>query len=202
MPKRSLPAFILLLLSLIIAACQPIGPDLRPATATPTKSATPTRTSTPLPPTLTPTATEYPYESCYWNWATQPLPELSAQVQAAMEAAGLKGVTATAEAFGENCFNAKGEVVRFATMETDFRITVQIVSLNDREALGTLLEKILVVLDGFPTETTPGPQPGYVGVTFQSGKDELRLWFLVEEGESARALGLRGAALLDKLQNR
>ena len=159
---------------------------------------------TPATPTTTPTptATEVPYESCSWNWATQPLPELSAQVQTAMETAGLKGITAAAEAYGENCINAKGEVARFATMETDFRITVKVASLKGRDALGTLLEEILVVLDGFPTGTTPGPQPGYVGVTFRAEKDELRLWFLVKEGESARALGLRGAALLDMLEKR
>ncbi|KAF0107412.1 MAG: hypothetical protein FD146_1890 [Anaerolineaceae bacterium] len=153
------------------------------------------------PATATPAPTEYPYEQCGWNWATEPLPELSAQVQAALESAGLTGVTAVAEAYGENCITASGEVARFAAMETDFRITVQAASLDDREALGTLLEKILVVLDGFPTETTPGPNPGYVGVTFQFGDDSLRLWFPIIDGESARALGLRGAALLDRLQN-
>jgi ABC-type glycerol-3-phosphate transport system substrate-binding protein len=167
-----------------------------------TVTVAPTPTSTSLPAIHTPTATEVPYESCSWNWATQPLPELSVQVQAAMEAAGLTGITATAEAYGENCLNAKDEVVRFAAMETDFRITIKIASLNDREALGTLLENILLVLDGFPTATTPGPQPGYVGVAFQAKDEELRLWFLVEDGESARALGLRGAALLDKLLKR
>ncbi|MBE3065864.1 MAG: hypothetical protein IMZ73_00320 [Chloroflexi bacterium] len=64
------------------------------------------------------------------------------------------------------------------------------------------MEKILVTLDGFPSESRPGPNAGYIGVTFQAGDEELRLWFPVADGESARALGLRGAALLDKLQNR
>jgi hypothetical protein len=191
MKKRFLP-FLLVLCLITIFACNLPRPDIDPAT--------PTNTATPLLPTLTPTATEVPYEQCAWNWATKSLPELSAQVQSAMEAAGLTGVTAVAEAYGENCITASGEVARFAAMETDFRITIQVDALDNREALGTLLEKILVTLDGFPTETTPGPNPGYVGVTFQSGDDSLRLWFPIIEGESARALGLRGAALLDKLQ--
>ncbi len=141
------------------------------------------------------------YTQCAWVWDTQALPELSAEVQSALEAAGLTGVTASAEVYGEDCITASGEVDHFAAMETDFRITVQAASLNDREALGTSLEQILVVLDAFPPESTPGPQSGYVGVTFQAGSDELRLWFTADEGKSARALGLHGAALLDKLQN-
>jgi hypothetical protein len=191
MKKATTPLLAFLACLTLVMACnmpRPVfAPDPKPATSTPTAT-----------PTTTPT--EYPYEQCGWQWATQSLPELSAQVQAALESAGLTGVTAVAEAYGENCLNAEGKVARFAAMETDFRITIQVDALDDREALGTLLEKILVVLDGFPTETTPGPNPGYVGVTFQSGDDSLHLWFPIIEGESARALGLRGAALLDKLQ--
>ncbi len=193
MQKRLLPILLLLCLTILLA-CNLPRPNLEPAPVT--------KTSTPFPPALTPTATEYPYEQCGWNWATQPLPDLSAQVQSAMEAAGLKDVTAIAEAYGEDCLDANGNPVRFAAMETDFRITVQVALLTDRESLGNLLEQILVVLDQFPASVTPGPQAGYVGVTFQSKDDELRLWFLMEDGESARALGLRGAALLDKLQNK
>ena len=61
---------------------------------------------------------------------------------------------------------------------------------------------LALLVYAFVTSVTPGPNNGYVGVTFQTKDDELRLWFLVEDGESARALGLRGAALLDKLQNK
>lgn len=193
MRRRLLPLFLLLCLT-ILPACNLPRLDLG--------LVTPTFTSTPLPPTYTPTATEYPYEQCGWNWATKPLPDLSGQVQFAMEAAGLKDVTATAEAYGEDCLDANGKPVRFAAMETDFRLTAQVPSLTDLESLGRLLEQILVVLDQFPPGVTPGPKSGYVGVTFQAKDDELHLWFLVQDGESARALGLHGAALMDKLQNK
>lgn len=177
---------LILLLTILLAACNLLRttPDLGSAPVTETPSA------------------EAGYTECAWNWAAQPLPDLSAEVHSALEAAGLTGVTASAEAYGENCITGTGVVDRFAAMETDFRLTVQVASLNDRAALGTLLEKILVTLDGFPSESTPGPNAGYIGVTFQAGDEELRLWFPVADGESARALGLRGAALLDKLQNR
>jgi hypothetical protein len=193
MQKRFLPLLLVGCLTIILACNLP----------RPNPESTPhSNTVTPLLPTLTPTATEYPYEQCGWNWATEPLPELSAQVQSAMDAAGLKNITATAEAYGENCITDEGVVDHFSAMETDFRVTAQVSSLTDRESLGNLLEQILIVLDQFPASVTPGPNNGYVGVTFQTKDDELRLWFLVEDGESARALGLRGAALLDKLQNK
>ena len=139
-------------------------------------------------------------QNCYFNWATQPLPELTAQVQAAINAAGLTGIIATAEAYGENCYDYQTDKpVSFTAMETDFRLSVPMDTLNDYEKLGNLLEKILTVLDGFPTEMTPGLQPGYVGVTFFSEIDELHVWFHIEDGESARALGLHGTALFEEL---
>jgi hypothetical protein len=60
----------------------------------------------------------------------------------------------------------------------------------------------LTVLDGFTSKTTQATQPGYVGITFRTGNEELRLWFLVEDGKSARASGLHGAALLEELQSK
>jgi hypothetical protein len=176
---------LILLLTIFLAACNLtyITPDLgsAPVTATP--------------------GTQAGFTECAWTWDTQPLPDLSADLQSALETAGLTGVTASAEAYGENCITGTGIVDHFTAMETDFRITVQVASLNDRQALGTLLEKILGTLDGFPPESTPGPNAGYIGVTFVVGNEELWLWFPVADGESARALGLGGAALLDKLQN-
>jgi hypothetical protein len=142
-------------------------------------------------------------QPCFFNWDAQSLPDLSAQVQAGMEAAGLRNVTVRAEAYGESCYDSQtNEPVSFGAMETDFHITVKVADLADKDNLGNSLEKILVVLDKFPTGTTPGPQPGYIGISFRTGSDELNLWFIVTEGKSAREDGLLGAALLDKLLNR
>lgn len=160
-------------------------PDLQPAA---TKTASPTPTAT------------IAYEQCYFNWATQPLPELSAQVQAALDAAGLTDVTARAEAYGENCYDSQtNEVAYFAAMETDFRVTIKVPDLKDTESLGNLLEKVLIVLDDFPTDKTPGPQPGYIGVTFQAGNEVLNMWFKVSQGIQARRQGYDDAALLQEL---
>ena len=158
---------------------------------------------TDAPPTETPTPTgEAGYTQCAWSWATQSLPDLTAEIQTAMEAAGLTGITARAEAYGENCITANGAVDHFATMETDFRIRVEVPDLNDTAVLGDLLERILIVLDAYPPGIAPGPNAGYVGITYVSGTTESNLWFTVYEGESARALGLHGADLYNELYNR
>jgi len=138
---------------------------------------------------------------CSLNWAIQSLPELSSRVQSAMETARLPNVRIIAEAYGENCLDAQtNQAVSFTTMETDYRVTAQVQDLTAREQMGNLLESILVVIDGFPTGTTPGSLPGYIGVTFQAGDDEVHLWFPRTNGVSARTQGLHGAALLEKLQ--
>jgi hypothetical protein len=154
--------------------------------------------------TPTPVASDTPgTQPCYFNWATQPLPDLTSRVQAAMQAAGLTGIHARVEAYGENCYDAlTNQAVSFATLETDFSVTVDVTDLKNMELLGNTLERILVVLDDFPTGTVPGPQPGYIGVVFQKGNEDLRLWFLVTQGREARDNGLHGAGLLDQLQTR
>lgn len=127
---------------------------------------------------------------------------MSLELQSALEAAGLQGVSGTAEAYGENCIVASGEVDHFAAMETDFRIRAEVPSLADTAALGDLLERILAVLDTFPPGSTPGPQPGYIGVRFTQDSQEFYLWFTVSAAKTARERGLHGAALLEELQKK
>jgi len=183
-------AVSLLTIFLLLTACSLLPPGLR-LPESPTPSPTPTSTMTPG------------YTDCGWNWATQNLPELSAEIQAAMEAAGLTGVTARAEAYGENCFDPQTSEVRFfAARETDFKVSIEVESLEDRPRLGELAEQVLIVLDGFPPGAMPGSNPGYIGIRFLDGSEELNLWFTVTDGEAARALGLHGAELLDELVNR
>ncbi len=174
---------LLVLMTFFLAACSLARPKLAPAAQA-------------LPPTET-----VRYQDCYFNWATKPLPEVSDKVQEAMEKAGLSEVRAFAEAYGENCFDSRtNEVAYFATMETDFRFSAAVPDLADTKALGTLLERMLVVLDQFPPDTFPGPNLGTVGIRFTSQGQELNVWFHVDDGKTAREQGLHGAELLDRLQ--
>jgi hypothetical protein len=115
------------------------------------------------------------------------------------DSAGLTGVTATVEAFGENCIIGTVDVDHFATMETDFHFRMDVPELANTAALGALLERILVMLDTFPPGTAPGPRPGDIGVRFVHGAQEFILWFTVTSSKSARARGLHAAELFMEL---
>ncbi len=181
----------LLFLALILSACSlPYA-----GVGVPTFTAAFTPSPTELPPVT--------QQSCYFNWSTHSLPDLTKQVQAALDAAGLDNVTGIAEAFGEDCYGYQNnESLGFTAMETDYRFSVKVRDLKDAEALGNLVEQILKVVEQFPTETTPGPKPGYVGIAFLSGEQDLRLWFLLEDARAALEKGLHGADLLEAVQKK
>ncbi len=165
-------------------------------------SARPTPQRSPLTPIL-PTGTPATSLQCVWTWATQPLPDISKRLQSAVEKSGLKGITASAEAYGENCTDtATNRLAYFAAMETDFKLVVEVDDLGEKEQLGKTLERILAVLDEFTPGAVPGPQRGSVGVTFSSGEDSLRLWFTLQNAKNARESGLHGAGLLEQLMKK
>jgi hypothetical protein len=142
-------------------------------------------------------------QNCFYAWATQPLPDLTEKVQSAINAAGLKDVSATALAYGENCVDPRTNQPRgFTIMETDFHISAKVADLTKINNLGGLLEKILAVLDAFPPGKIPGPQPGTIAISFQSGKAEAHLSFTISAGKSARLLGLHGEELFEKLKEK
>ena len=176
MRKALIAIFTLILLS----ACNLPRRSVNPATVAP----------------ATDTPTDMP---CYFNWDTRPLPDLTGQVQAAIASAGLKGVTVVAEAYGESCYDSRtNQPVGFGAMETDFRFTANVTSLEDKDDLGNLLEKIMVILDKFTDGSIQIAPPGYVNVTFQSRDQAIYLSFQVENGKAAREKGLHGAALLEQ----
>jgi len=179
------------LLGICLMSCRGAG-----RTATPTVGRTPTAAIMPAP-TLTPTL--FPSDACLWDWGTRPLPELSAQVQAALAAAGVADATVSAVAYGEDCIDPQtGDVKGFALLETDFYFTLSVSSLAV-EPLGNLAERVLAVLDSFPPEDIPGVQPGYVAMDFISGEERYHLWFEITLWREARQAGLHGAALLEAL---
>ena len=85
---------------------------------------------TPLPSPV-PTTDPSDYTQCGWKWNTRPLPDLTDEVQAGLDAAGIQGATAIVYAFGEDCFDPQtGTVLRFATLETDIDITLEVANLG------------------------------------------------------------------------
>lgn len=170
-----------ILLLFVLTACNLPGLD----------TASPRGTETPVP--------DDSSSECGFVWAREPLEDLSQKFNQALKEAQPQA-NGYAEAYGENCIDSQGELVRFLAMETDFHVSLKVKDLRDKQANGKLIEQILGVVSKFPAAETPGPQPGYVGVTFESGGEEIRLWFTQLEAQTAIESGLRGEELFDALQ--
>lgn len=155
-------------------------------------------TQNPSTPVITPT-TEGP---CAFVEGRQTLQGISKQLLDRLTSAALPVESARAEAYGENCSNADGSVARFAARETDFYVTLTVTDLTDETALGNLLEQTLAVIDQFPADQTPGPNPGYVGITFKAGEQVQNLWFMQSRVSELRTQGLKGAELYRALMGR
>ena len=156
-----------------------------------------------LPPSLTirPTAKITPtptYAPCAYVAGSKDAPKLTATFTEKLKAAGLPIETVRAEAYGENCITADNTIVSFGQREIDFYVTLNVIDMKDYAGLGSQLEKIFVAIDELP-ETETGPNPGYVGVTFQSGTQVKNLWFLLTDANALRKNGTKGADLYKAL---
>jgi hypothetical protein len=145
----------------------------------------------------TPTTAESP---CAFVEGRKTLEDISKQLLDKLTSVGLPVENARAEAYGENCIAEDGSVVHFAARETDFYVTLTVANLTDDSSLGSLLEQTLTVIDQFPADQTPGPNPGYVGITFKVGEQEQHLWFMQTQINDLRAQGLKGADLYRALK--
>lgn len=136
---------------------------------------------------------------CGFIWANEALPELSDRFEQALQNA-IPGAQGRAQAYGENCVSETGEIINFLAMETDFFVTLKVENLDDKQALGILIQTTMEVLAEFPTDETPGPLPGYVGINFETEHDTLRIWVMSTKIEEALDNGLQGEELLNFLR--
>ena len=148
------------------------------------------------PPTPT---TENP---CAFVEGRKTLEDISKQLLDKLTSAGLPVENARAEAYGENCIAENGSIESFSARENDFYVTLTAANLTDETALGNLLEQTLAVIDQFPTDQTPGPNPGYVGITFKAGDQVQNLWFMQTQMNNLRAQWLKGADLYRSLKGK
>lgn len=138
---------------------------------------------------------------CAFIWASQSLPEESRQIEQLLNQAGIEDVRVVVEAFGENCVTAKGQIVRFAVMQTDIRLFINVQSLSDQTELGNLTRNLLKIITAIPITDLPGSQPGYIGIQFISEQEQvLNLWFRRDVAEELLQAGVEGEELLQKLQ--
>jgi hypothetical protein len=147
---------------------------------------------------LTPTGES---TSCWYAWATQPLPEVTDSLEKYLLEAGYPNVEVVAEAFGENCVLPDGSVARFLTMYTDIRITLKVDQLENDRYLAEQAETFLRLILDYPPDKLPGSLEGYLGINFEDPQGNTEhLWFKRLAGKEGLDKGLRGEELLEYLR--
>lgn len=152
----------LLFLTFILGACSTGVASPRALPAHPP-------TDTPHPPTSTATA-DVSTTQCGYQWTYEDLPELTTQLDQTVKSL-IPNSTSRATAFGENCIDSNGQVVRFLAMETDFHVTVSVEALDDYETFGNWIAQVMQVVNGLPPDLVQGSQPGFI--EFRLEKDVM-----------------------------
>ena len=119
-------------------------------------------------------------QNCGYQWAYQDLPELSSSFQQSLQALQPEA-QGNAYIFGENCILSDGSIGAFLARETDFNITLRVSDLEDEEALGEWIVKVMQLITGIPPEQIVGPAPGRVFIVFQSGNDQKAINFGIDQ---------------------
>lgn len=174
--------FTLLLLTFILGACSA-------GVSTPQALPAQIPTDTSPPPTQDTSAAQ-----CGYQWATQDLPDLTAQFDAMIQTL-IPNSSSRATAYGENCVGNDGQIVRFLAMETDFHVLAMVETLDDYETFGNWIYDVMQVVDGFPPEDLAGPQPGFVEFRFEKSISESIGFRVPIQGYNETAGGKSGEEL-------
>ncbi len=142
-------------------------------------------------------------QSCAYVWSSQPLLDISKQLQISFNAVGLAKIKVLAEAYGEVCLNtetnAAGDLI---VLHTDFNLDIPVDSIQDEEKMGQLLYSSLNILSRQNASTLPGKRMGYVIAKFHSAdQQEINFRFPLETGVKTIEKGLRGVELYQALKN-
>ena len=149
------------------------------------------------------TLTDATLVQCAYVRASEPLPDLSEELQAMVHEAGLKEVRVHAEAFGEKCITPDGSSGPLLIKQTDVRFAVRVVSIRDPNEMTQQVKEIIRFLSGFSAEKFPGPVPGNIAVAFQDDHgDAFNLWFNNELAQEALQQELEGEAFVEALKHR
>jgi hypothetical protein len=147
-------------------------------------------------------------QACSRLWYKVPRPELAAQLQAALEGAGIAGATVSAEAAGERCYNEETGEVRGPGITNRVHARVPVDDVSDAEALGTLAATmadvaIPVLVDAaddiVTSDLTTASRPADVSVSFVSPDERRDFKTRLPDLQAAREQGLTGAALIEAL---
>jgi len=167
-------ACIALILIVVLSACTP-----NPLAAGPTETPTP----------------DLSYTNCGWQWAYERRDDITARWQDELDKLGLPIINdgTFARAFGENCLGPNGEIIRFATMEIDFTVALNVLDFDDLNERAKLVEPIIrLVIDSFPPSSLSAPNKGLVEFHFISSMQDGWARIRIDAAERVFAEGKTG----------
>ena len=194
------------LLSLILCtACTTVAKMDTAIEATTTKAPTATVNSDDLgitqrapPPTQTQGDGVPP--ACGYAWGSKPLPELTQQWQEAITNMQVNSLNTYAQAYGENCIDAKGNVMGFSPMRTEFYTTILIDNHVDAEAMSGLVKQVFAALETIPPQKRAGAE--YIAyISFKADEWKRSTWFTIHSIKDALERGLTGEEFLASLEH-
>ena len=186
---KQLLAAMLIVLGFGAISCVPSLP-LASRTAPPPTSLPPDTLTEYVPSPLPVTPT---YEGCAYVWGSQDMPELSRKLNASLQKISMD-LNGLAYAYGENCVYGDGRST-FSAMETDFRVGVKVKAVQDEEALGNWIYRVMQVILALPPDQLKGPQAGRVDFDFKQ-PDPAEIFVTVPIDKYRQEAGnLKGAAL-------
>jgi len=120
---------------------------------------------------------------CGYQWATQPLPDVTAELQQRLEKQNTLAAEVNAAAYGENCVLADGTIARFLAKQTDLYFKVPVADMEDTQNLGELAEGIILFVEDIPADLLVGPNEGYIQINYSSAFGQMAsLWFQPSTG--------------------
>lgn len=190
----------LILILLLLAACQPAASDPNPLNMTATaqvdaETIAAAETAVANLPTGETTSGDATATPCAFMWTTRPQIELTTRMNQALVDAGLRGIEASASSYGESCGAA------FLAMDTSFDFFIPTEAGNSDEALGTLARQLIALVRDIPMEERPAPNRGYFTLIVVGSAEERTI--RLRESEALAALEANpasGAALLAALE--
>ena len=132
-------------------------------------------------------------QPCTWTWHTENLPDHTDEVSDFLTGLDFEVIDVRASVFGENC-SKNGEVTRFAAFATEYDVEVNVEADVNPEVVAA--DIITLLINEFPADTTPGPNPGTITVKVSDGTDTLDLRADGRLARNAVEEGLTGIDLL------
>lgn len=135
-----------------------------------------------------------PVTNCGYQWAYQDLPELTAQFDETVKTL-IPNSTSHATAYGENCLDNDGKVVRFLAMETDYYVIVSVETLDNHETFGNWIAQVMQAVNELPSDLVLGPKPGFVEFRLEKSMSERTGFRVPIQGYSEIVDGKTGEEL-------